>query len=75
IIKEENKPVNVNGGLQYVFAKQFFARAGIITETTSPYFGFGLRWAAFRIDATVSYHQQLGFTPGFLIIYEFKKKE
>jgi hypothetical protein len=75
IIKEENKPVNVNAGLQYVFAKQFFARAGIITESTSPYFGFGLHWAAFRIDATVSYHQQLGFTPGFLIIYEFKKKE
>jgi hypothetical protein len=61
--------------LQYIFAKQFFARAGIITESTSSYFGVGLHGREFRIDATVSYHQQLGFTPGFLIIYEFKKKE
>jgi hypothetical protein len=75
IIKEENKPVNVNAGIQYIFAGQFFARAGIITESTSPYGGLGLHWKEFRVDATVSHHPQLGFTPGFLIIYEFKKKE
>ena len=75
IIKEENRPVNVNAGLQYIFAKQFFARIGIVTESTSPYVGFGLRWKEFRLDATVSYHPQLGFTPGLLLIYQFEKKE
>ncbi len=75
IIKEENKPVNVNAGLQYIFAKQFFARMGIVTESTSPYIGFGLHWKEFRLDATVSYHPQLGFTPGLLFIYDFGKKE
>ncbi len=31
IIKEEDKPVNVIAGIQYHFAKQFFARAGFIS--------------------------------------------
>jgi len=75
IIKEENKPVNVNAGLQYVFAKQFFARAGIESASASPYAGVGLLWNVFRIDIAVSYHQQLGITPGMLLIYNFNKKE
>ena len=74
IVKEENKPVNVNARLQYVFAKQFFARAGIEAQSTSPYAGIGLLWDNFRLDITVSYHPQLGFTPGMLLIYQFNKK-
>ena len=75
IIKEENKTVNVNAGLQYVFSKQFFARAGIETQSSSPYCGAGFLLNAFRIDIAVSYHPQLGFTPGLLLIYQFSKKE
>jgi len=75
IIKEENKPVNINAGLQYVFAKQFFARTGIESEPSSPYAGVGLLWNLFRLDVSISYHPQLGFTPGMLLIYYFNKKE
>ena len=74
IVKEENKPVNVNAGLQYVFAKQFFAGIGIATESTSPYGGIGFSWKNIRIDISVSYHPQLGFTPGLLLLFGLKNK-
>ncbi len=74
IVKEENKPVNVNAGLQYLFAKEFFAKGGIETQSSSPYAGIGFLWTFFRMDVAVSYHPELGFTPGILLIYQFNKK-
>ncbi len=73
IIKEEDKAVNVTGGLQYQFAKQFFAKAGFISETSSAYAGAGVCWKNLRLDITSGYHPQLGFTPGILLIMNFKK--
>ena len=73
IIKEEDKPVNVIAGLQYRFAKQFFAKAGFISETTSAYAGAGVAWKNLRLDISSSYHPQLGFSPGILLIMNFKK--
>jgi len=75
IIKEEDKPVTINAGMQYVFEKKFFARLGLYTETTNLYFGIGLKWNFFRIDVTASHHPQLGFTPGVLLVFEGKRKE
>ena len=73
IIKEEDKPVNVIAGLQYRFAKQFFAKGGFISETTSAYAGAGVAWKNLRLDISSSYHPQLGFSPGILLIMNFKK--
>ena len=42
IIKEEDKPVNVAAGMQYQFAKQFFVRAGILSETSTAFAGVGV---------------------------------
>lgn len=75
IIKEEDQPVNVDIGIQYNFMKQFFVRAGTSTETTNSYAGAGISWKSFRLDLTAGYHQQLGFTPGLLLIINFNKKE
>lgn len=75
IIKEEDKPVNVDVGMQYNFMKQFFLRAGTSTETTNSYVGAGIGWKNFRLDITGGYHPQLGFTPGLLLIINFNKKE
>ncbi len=75
IVKEEDLPVNVNFGLQYNFKKQFFVRAGIATETPNSYAGAGISWKNFRLDVSGSYHPQLGFTPGLLIIINFKDKQ
>lgn len=73
IIKEEDKPVNITAGLQYHFAKQFFARAGVMSESATMYAGAGVSWKNLRLDVTTSYHPQLGFSPGMLLIINFKK--
>ena len=75
IIKEESQPVNVNVGFQYNFIKQFFVILGIATETTNTYAGAGISWKNFRLDVSGSYHPQLGFSPGLLLIINFKSKQ
>lgn len=73
IIKEEDKPVNVVGGVQYQLSRQFFARGGFMTETGSGFAGLGLGWKNFRMDISGSYHPQLGFSPGILMVVNFKE--
>jgi len=75
INKEEDQPVNVNVGFQYNFLKQFFVRAGIATETTNSYAGAGISWKNFRLDVSGSYHPQLGFSPGLLLIINLQSKQ
>ena len=72
LVKEEDFPVNMNAGFQYQFAKQFFARAGISSANAVSYAGLGLSWSNLRLDISASYHQQLGISPGLLLIYNFK---
>ena len=75
IIKEEDKPVNVIGGVQYQFMKKFFARAGFISETGSAFGGAGVGWKNLRLDIAANYHPQLGFSPGILLIANFGKEK
>ncbi len=75
IIKEEDKPVNVTGGIQYMFKKQFFVRGGFVSETTSGFAGVGVAWKNLRLDIAANYHPQLGFSPGILLIGNFKGKK
>ena len=74
IIKEEDMPVNVVAGVQYHFAHQFFARAGIISESGTVFAGAGVSWNKLRLDVSASYHPQLGFSPGILLIANFSNK-
>ncbi len=73
IVKEENQPVNVTGGVQYHFQKQFFARVGFRSDNSTGFAGIGFMYSDFRIDIATSFHPQLGITPGILLIYNFKK--
>ena len=75
LVKEEDFPVNLNAGVQYRFSKQFFARAGIASATSASYAGVGLGWGNFRLDLNGSYHPQLGWSPGLLLIMNMGKKE
>jgi len=75
IIKEEDRPVNINAGFQYSIMYQLMVRAGISSATSSVWGGVGLSWGAFRIDLATSYHPDLGITPGLLILYHLKKKD
>lgn len=72
MVKEEDKSINVIGGVQYQFAKQFFARAGFMSETGGGFAGAGVAWKNLRLDVSASYHPQLGFSPGLLLIVNFK---
>lgn len=74
LTKEENKPPNVIAGLQYKFLQQLLARGGISTATSSMYFGIGFQWKSMRLDATASYHPQLGISPGMMLLYAFANK-
>ncbi|MBS1934689.1 MAG: hypothetical protein JST96_11875, partial [Bacteroidetes bacterium] len=49
ISKEENHAINVNAGIEYIFNKQFFARLGVNTQSTSPNAGVGLSWKNIRL--------------------------
>lgn len=75
IIKEEDKPINVVAGVQYQFARQFFARGGFLSESSTAFFGVGAGWKNLRVDIAVSYHPQLGFSPGILFISNFGEKK
>lgn len=74
IVKEEDRPVNVNAGMQYKFIPQLMARAGMSSSTSSAWLGLGLMLKSFRLDVTAGYHPQLGVTPGLLFLFEFKPK-
>jgi hypothetical protein len=73
VVKEEDQPVNVNTNLHYQFHKNIFVRAGIATESTNSFVGVGLNWKHFRVDVAASYHPQLGFTPGLVLLYNVKQ--
>ena len=75
IVKQEDFPINVNAGVQYNFARQFFARMGISSENETPYAGAGVSWNNLRLDLSASYHPQLGLSPGLMLIVDFKSRE
>lgn len=75
IFKEENEPVNVTGGFQYHFKKQFFVRGGFRSDTESSFGGIGFIYRDMRIDVAASYHPQLGISPGILLLYNFKTRQ
>jgi hypothetical protein len=74
-VKEEDRPVSIHAGFQYNFVKQFFLRAGINSSTDNYYAGVSTQLKTFRIDVATSYHPQLGWTPGILLLFDFNKKD
>lgn len=75
ISKEDDKPVNVTAGAQYQFAKQFFARLGFLSESSTVFAGAGVSFKNIRVDVAGSYHPQLGLSPAVLFIANFGKQK
>lgn len=73
IEKEEDRPVNINTGVQYQFLPRLMVRGGTSTATSSLWLGAGLLIHSFRLDIVTSYQPQLGISPGMLLLFEFKK--
>lgn len=74
LVKSESQDINVNAGMQYRFVEKFLLRLGIATLTSNYYGGFGFLINDFRVDIAASYHPQLGFSPGLMLLYEFGTK-
>ena len=70
VIKEEGRPADIVAGLQYVFAGQFFARIGMAAAASLPFGSAGWKWESLRIEMALSYHAQLGFSPGLALFYQ-----
>ena len=75
IEKEEDRPVNVNAGMQYKFLPQVLARAGVCTATSTAWLGIGFSFRSLRVDITAGYHPQLGVTPGLLLLFNRNKSK
>lgn len=63
----------VKAGIEYHIVEILYLRVGISTNPTSSSFGFGLIMNNFILEASSSYHQTLGITPGISIIYKKQK--
>lgn len=75
VIKEQGSTTGIHASFQYKPVTQLFARAGIVTSNHSWYAGIGYLFKELRVDVTVSMHQQLGISPGILLLYGIKKQE
>ena len=75
VVKQQNQPVSINAGFQYNFQKNIFIRTGISTLTSNSYAAVALQLNFARIDVSASYHPQLGFTPGLLLLFKLNKED
>ena len=75
IVKQEDRDVNVNAGLQYNIHEKVFIRAGISSAGSNSYAGVGLQLSFARVDINAAYHPQLGFTPGLLLLFNLTKRD
>lgn len=68
--KDIQKAARVHAGLEYQLIDPLFLRLGVATEPASASFGVGYELSGgLSIDVAAAYHQVLGFTPAFGLIY------
>ena len=67
--KEAQEAVQFQAALQYRFANRFFARGGINTSNGAGVAGAGVLLNRLRLDISGSYHPQLGWSPGILLLF------
>jgi hypothetical protein len=75
-VKQENTPANFIGMVHYQFEKKFYAKAGVSTAASNIFAAAGVSINnQFRLELFTSHHQQLGFTPGLMILFTPNAKE
>jgi len=63
--------VNVRLGMEYQIIQWFYLRGGIASSPYKQSFGFGFKYAKVVLDAAVSSHPKLGYSPNLSVGYEF----
>lgn len=74
IEKDINFPVNAKLGLDYRIVEVLSLRIGVNTYPVQNSFGVGLNLNKLKIDIASVYHQVLGVTTGFSVIYALSEK-
>ena len=75
ISKEEDRPVNVNAGMQYRFIPWLLVKGGFSAATASGWLGAGLTKGNLHMEILTQYHPQLGVTPGLMLQFDWKKEK
>ncbi len=70
--KDIYKPYNFKLGIEYQITDPVYIRGGIATDNNQNAFGVGLNPGNFKIDIAASYHNVLGFSPQFSLVYLFQ---
>lgn len=73
--KDISKKAIFKAGIEYKAVKEFYLRAGISTNPDLGSFGFGLNLKNLKIDVSANYHQVLGVSPQFGLMYVFGKEK
>ena len=68
--KETDQPPDVNVSLQYQLHPRVMTRGGIATSTSRLWLGIGIAVRFLRVEVAVSYHPQLGATPGMMVLVD-----
>jgi len=69
--KELYQNYNLKLGIEYKITEPIHIRGGIMTQNHQNAFGFGFYLNNFRIDIAASYHNVLGYSPQFSLLYMF----
>lgn len=63
--------MNIRMGIEYQIIKRFYLRGGLSANPFKQTGGFGLKYRRFSLDAAVSSHPSLGYSPNLSFSYEF----
>ena len=67
----ESRPI-YKSGIEFTFLENLFIRTGISTNPTQNTFGIGYSYKGIKADLAFTFHQQLGLTPHFSLMFSFK---
>ena len=70
--KDLEYDVRVKTGVEYQIVNDFFLRGGIATTPVEVTFGAGYKFQFIQLSVGTAYHQTLGWSPHFSIVYQGK---
>ncbi len=72
--KDLDYDLRVKTGIEYEVIKNFYLRGGIATQPVELSFGLGYQWKQIQLGLGSSYHQILGWSPHFGLVYQGSTK-
>ena len=71
IRKSAGLSIDAGSGMEYALIEKFILRGGVSLYPFRQYAGFGLHYEKIRVDAAISSHTSLGYSPQISLGYEF----